>query len=125
MLGVPVDGLGQIGLTVKDLSAAKKFYGELLGLPFLFDAGTMAFYQCGELRLMLGTAESATQSSTGGTILYFRVQELEAACAKLKAAHVEFVQAAHLVAKMPDHELWMAFIKDPDGDVVGLMEERR
>lgn len=125
MSEIVVDGIGQIGLTVKDLVAAKQFYGELLGLRFLFDAETMAFYQCGELRLMLGTAESAMQSSTGGTILYFRVQELDAVCTRLKAAKVEFVQDAHLVAKMPDHELWMAFIKDPDGDVVGLMEEVR
>jgi methylmalonyl-CoA/ethylmalonyl-CoA epimerase len=125
MSGVTVEGIGQIGLTVKDLAAAKEFYGEVLGLPFLFDAGTMAFYQCGGVRLMLGTAEAGKEGPVGGTILYFKVAEIEAVCSALKAADVAFVQDAHLVAKMPDHELWMAFLKDPDGNVVGLMEEKR
>jgi methylmalonyl-CoA/ethylmalonyl-CoA epimerase len=126
MSGVKVEGIGQIGLTVKDLTAAKTFYGEKLGLPFLFDAGSMAFYQCGGVRLMLGTAETGQEGPpVGGTILYFKVAGIEAVCAELKAAGVGFVQEAHLVAKMPDHALWMAFVKDPDGNVVGLMDEVR
>ena len=32
--------------------------------------------------------------------------------------------APKLSARMPDHELWMAFVHDPDGNLVGLMEER-
>jgi methylmalonyl-CoA/ethylmalonyl-CoA epimerase len=36
-----------------------------------------------------------------------------------------FVQPPHLVAKMPDHELWMAFLKDPDGNTLALMSEVR
>ena len=125
MSGVKVEGIGQVGLTVRDLVAAKKFYGEVLGLPFLFDAGTMAFYQCGGVRLMLGTAEAGKEGAVGGTILYFKVLGIEAVCGELKEVGVEFVQGAHLVAKMPDHELWMAFVKDPDGNAVGLMEEVR
>jgi methylmalonyl-CoA/ethylmalonyl-CoA epimerase len=125
MSRVKVEGIGQIGLTVRELAKAKEFYGEVLGLPFLFDAGTMAFYQCGEVRLMLGTAEPGKEGPVGGTILYFKVAGIERACAELKRAGVEFVQDAHLVAKMPDHTLWMAFLKDPDGNVVGLMEEKR
>jgi methylmalonyl-CoA/ethylmalonyl-CoA epimerase len=30
-----------------------------------------------------------------------------------------------MVAKMPDHELWMAFFNDPDGNLLALMEEKR
>ena len=125
MSGVKVEGIGQVGLTVRDLAAAKRFYGEVLGLPFLFDAGTMAFYQCGGVRLMLGMAEPGQEGPVGGTILYLKVAGIEAVCAELKEVGMGLVQEAHLVAKMPDHALWMAFLRDPDGNVVGLMEEKR
>lgn len=120
---VHLDRIGQIALTVADLAEAKRFYGETLGMKFLFDAGTMAFYQCGDIRLMIGLSE--TPVTPGGTILYFKVNELEAVCAALKAQSVELMQDAHLIANMPDHDLWMAFVKDPSGNVLGLMSEVR
>lgn len=118
---VHLDHIGQVALTVRDLAEAKRFYGETLGMKFLFEAGTMAFYQCASIRLMIGLAEKPV--SPAGTILYFRVDEIEAVCATLKGQGVEFLQDAHLVAKMPDHDLWMAFVKDPSGNVLGLMSE--
>jgi methylmalonyl-CoA/ethylmalonyl-CoA epimerase len=120
---VHLDRIGQIALTVVDLAAAKRFYGETLGMKFLFDAGTMAFYQCGDIRLMIGRSE--TPVTPAGTILYFKVDELGAVCATLKGQGVELMQDAHLIAKMPDHDLWMAFVKDPSGNVLGLMSEVR
>jgi methylmalonyl-CoA/ethylmalonyl-CoA epimerase len=125
MSDVRVEAIGQIGLTVKDLAAAKAFYGDVLGLTFLFDAGTMAFYQCGGVRVMLGLAEPGRETPMGGTILYFKVAGIEAVCESLRGKGVEFAQEAHVVAKMPDHVLWMAFVKDADGNPVGLMEEVR
>ena len=83
----------------------------------------MAFFQCGSVRLMLGLAERP--EPRGGSILYFRVADLAETHAALEAKGVAFVQAPHLVARMPDHELWMAFLKDPDGNVLGLMSEVR
>jgi methylmalonyl-CoA/ethylmalonyl-CoA epimerase len=118
-----VEGIGQIALTVNDLAESKRFYGELLGMRFLFDAGAMAFYECGGIRLMLGLAEKPTKPE--GTILYFRVAGIEAACAALRSRGAEFLQEPHPVAKMPDHDLWMAFVKDPSGNVLGLMSEIR
>jgi len=118
-----VEGIGQVALTVNDLAESKRFYGELLGMRFLFDAGAMAFYECGGIRLMLGLAEKPTKPE--GTILYFRVAGIEAACAALRSRGAEFLQEPHLVAKMPDHDLWMAFVKDPSGNVLGLMSEVR
>ena len=120
---VHLDRIGQIALTVVDLAAAKRFYGETLGMKFLFDAGTMAFYQCGDIRLLIGLSE--TPITPAGTILYFKVDELEAVCAALKGQGVELMQDAHLIAKMPDHDLWIAFVKDPSGNVLGLMSEVR
>ena len=118
-----LDRIGQIALTVSDLACAKRFYGDTLGMRHLFDAGTMSFFQCGDIRLMIGASEKPVQS--GGTILYFRVDDIHASHAALEAQGVTFQQKSHLVAKMPDHELWMAFFADPDGNTAALMCERR
>jgi methylmalonyl-CoA/ethylmalonyl-CoA epimerase len=118
-----IEGVGQIAMTVTDLGRAKEFYGKALKLPFLFDAGQMAFYQCGAVRLMLTLPEHPCQ--IGGTILYFDVTELDETCAELALQGVDFLAAPHEVAKMPDHALWMAFIKDPDGNILGLMTKRQ
>ena len=122
-ISVQLNDIGQIALTVRDLARAKDFYQNTLGLKFLFDAGTMAFFQCGSIRLMIGVSEEAVP--VGGTILYFRVPDIQKVYATLSEKSVEFVQAPHLVAKMPDHELWMAFLKDPEGNTLGLMSEVR
>ena len=120
---VRLDRIGQIALTVSDIARAKDFYRNTLGMRHLFDAGTMAFFQCGEVRLMIGEKEDAMPG--GGTILYFRVEEIHAAHAALEAKGVTFTHKPSLVAKMPDHELWMAFFADPDGNPVALMCEAR
>ena len=121
---VRLEQIGQIALTVTDLERAKRFYGEALGLKHLFDAGRMVFFQCGEVRLLVGLAEGALAPG-GGTILYFRVAEIGRAHAALVAKGVEFVQGPQMVAKMPDHELWLAEFADPDGNRLALMSEVR
>ena len=118
---VHLDEIGQIALTVRDLAESKRFYQDVLGMKFLFDAGTMAFFQCGSIRLMIGLAEKPV--TPAGTILYFRVAEIQAVAAALKASGVEFVQEPQFVAKMPDHDLWIGFLKDPSENTLGLMSE--
>jgi methylmalonyl-CoA/ethylmalonyl-CoA epimerase len=118
---VRFDCIGQIAITVTDLARSKSFYQDVLGMKFLFDAGNMAFFQCGEIRLMMGASAKPVQP--GGTILYFRVAEIHQAYESLLARKVAFVQKPHLVARMPDHDLWMAFLNDPDGNVLGMMCE--
>jgi predicted enzyme related to lactoylglutathione lyase len=120
---VQLNDIGQIALTVRDLGRAKDFYQNTLGMRFLFDAGTMAFFQCGSIRLMIGLSEEAVPN--GGTILYFRVPDIQKVHGALMGRGVAFVQSPHLVARMPDHELWMAFLKDPEGNTLGLMSEVR
>jgi methylmalonyl-CoA/ethylmalonyl-CoA epimerase len=114
---VQLNDIGQIALTVRDLGRAKDFYQNTLGMRFLFDAGTMAFFQCGTIRLMIGLSEESV--SIGGTILYFRVPDITKVHDALAEQGVAFVQPPHLVARMPDHELWMAFLKDPEGIRLG------
>jgi methylmalonyl-CoA/ethylmalonyl-CoA epimerase len=124
---VKLDEIGQVAITVKDLAKAKAFYKDVLGLTFLFDAGTMVFFQCGTVRLLLGLPEGKVEDAPAntGTILYFKVANLKGTFEALKGAGVEFVQEPNMVARMPDHELWLAAFKDPEGNVVELMSEVR
>jgi methylmalonyl-CoA/ethylmalonyl-CoA epimerase len=118
---VHFDNIGQIAVTVTDLERSRDFYRDVLGMKFLFDAGSMAFFQCGDVRFMIGTSSKPAQP--GGIILYFRVKDILAIHAALEAQGVVFTQKPHLVAKMPGHDLWIAFLNDPDQNTIGLMSE--
>ncbi len=120
---VHLDKIGQIAITVDDVARAKDFYQNTLGMKFLFDAGNLAFFQCGDVRLMISTSEKP--EPRGGTILYFKVEDIQETFALLKEKNVEIVQAPHLIAKMPDHDLWMGFLKDTEGNTLGVMCEIR
>lgn len=118
---VRLQDVSQIAFTVPNLAEAKAFYQDVLELKLLFEAGTMAFFQCGSVRLMIGEAEKPTLSE--GTIVYFRVADLKATALLLESRGISFVQQPHLVARMKSHDLWMAFLKDPAGNTLGLMSE--
>jgi len=120
---VSFDTIGQVAITVDDLARAKDFYQNTLGMKFLFEAGHLAFFKCGDIRLMLTTAEKP--DPRGGTILYYKVADIQAAHVELKTRGVEFLQEPHLIARMPDHDLWMAFLKDTEGNTLGIMCEVR
>ncbi len=120
---VHLNQIMQVAITVSDLARSKAFYCETLGIPLLFDAGTMAFLQCGTVRILLGLPEPGKGISTPGTILYFKVDDLPAAHASLQSLGVPFLQPPHLIAKMPDHDLWLAILTDPDNNPIGLMSE--
>ncbi len=117
-----IENIGQIAIRARDLRASVAFYRDTLGLDFLFDAGPLAFLMCGGVRLMLAVPENDEVDHPTAT-LYFRVPDLQAAYAELGDRGVEFVDEPHLIAKLPDHELWMAFFRDPDGNLMGLMSE--
>ena len=121
----PILSIGQISIRTNDLPAAVGFYRDLLGLEFLFEAGpALAFFMCGDVRVMLTVPERAEFDHPSST-LYFRVDDLEAAYEELRSRGVPFDDAPHLIARMPDHELWMAFFRDPDRNLHGLMSEIR
>ena len=117
--------IGQIAYTVSDVTKATGFFRDVLGLKFLFAAGPhLAFFAAGNVRMMLGTPQGAGEVGKNST-LYFKVSDLVGAHAAIVARGAANERAPQLTAKMPDHELWMAFIRDPDGNLIGLMEERR
>jgi len=116
--------LGQIALPVADADRSGQFYGGALGLPELFRFGSLVFFDCAGVRLMLEGGDRPVEAS-GGVCHYFKVDDIEASVADLKSRAVEFIDQPHCIAKLPDHELWMTFFKDPDGHMLALMEERR
>jgi len=87
---VHLDQIAQVAITVDDLARARNFYQNTLGLKFLFDAGTMCFFQCGSTRIMIATAEKP--APRGGTILYYKVKDLEATYAALQEKGAVFLQ---------------------------------
>ena len=115
--------IGQIAITVRDLGRAVEFYRDILGLTFLFEAGQMAFFDCGGTRLMLNPSQQV--DSTYSSILYYGTADIHAAAAQLSAGDVGFEAPPRLIAKMPDHELWMAFFRDSEGNLLALMSEVR
>ena len=115
----------QVAITVSDVDTALAFYRDVLGLAFLFQpAPTLAFLQAGEIRVMLTTPQGAGAVGAN-SILYFGVQDIVATQSALVARGAKEERAPQLAARMPDHELWTGFLRDPDGNLVGLMEEKR
>ena len=115
----------QVSMNARDLERARAFYRDTLGVRHLFDAPpAMTFFDCGGVRLLLGVAEKPG-AALASSILYFDVPDIAAAHADLAAKGVNFRAAPHLAARMPDHELWLAFFDDSEGNVLALISEKR
>ena len=115
----------QIAITVSDVGTALLFYRDVLGLTFLFSAvPTLAFLVAGSVRIMLSTPQGA--GTVGhNSILYFTTTDIAATHAAIVERGAKNERTPQLAAKMPDHELWTGFVRDPDGNLIGLMEEKR
>ena len=117
--------IGQIAITVSDVEKALQFYRDVLGLDFLFSpAPTLAFLAAGNVRIMLSTPQGAGKVG-GNSILYFKVSDIASTYAAIVQRGAAEERVPQLAAKMPDYELWLGFIRDPDGNLIGLMEEKR
>ena len=117
--------IGQIAIVCKDVQRAKAFYKDALGLRHLFDAGpNLSFFNCGGVRLMLTPAERPEDDHLS-SILYYQIENIEAVQKDLAAKGVSFVNLPHMIAKMPDHELWLSELRDSEGNALALMEEKR
>jgi methylmalonyl-CoA/ethylmalonyl-CoA epimerase len=121
-MSLAIETIGQIALTVRDADRSQAFYGDVLGLKPLDRYGPLVFFDAGNLRLMLG---EGPEVKPGNSCVYFRVPDIEAAHAELVRKGVAFQDGPSLIARMADHELWMAFFQDPDGHQLALMTEKR
>ena len=112
--------IGQIARSVKDVAAARIWYGEVLGLEHLYYFGNLAFFDCGGVRLFLSEGEKESADS----ILYFRVEDISATQAALESRGVEFTNAAHMIHRHDDGtEEWMAFFADNEDRPLAIMAQ--
>lgn len=116
--------VGQIHITVTDLDRSVVFYRDVLGLEHLFtvEGQPMAFFDGGGVRLYLGVTED--ERFVSRPTIYYRVPDVDMAWTDVTARGAEEISRPRLVHRDGGTELWMAFVSDPDGIPVGLMEER-
>jgi catechol 2,3-dioxygenase-like lactoylglutathione lyase family enzyme len=119
-----ITSIGQIAVNVQDLQRAVGFYRDKLGLKLLYEFPGLAFFDCGGVRLMLSRAEKP-EFDHPASIIYYKVSDIQDASRALVAAGVPLEHEPTVIAKMPDHDLWMSFVRDSEGNVVGLMSEVR
>lgn len=119
-----ISQIGQIAIPVQELERAVAFYRDVLGIPFLFQVPGLAFFQCGEVRLMLSLPEGPG-APTKASVLYYKVGDLQETYETLRQQGVKLIDQPHMITKMADHELWMTFLEDTEGNMVGLMNEVR
>ncbi|MSO22342.1 MAG: VOC family protein [Acidobacteria bacterium] len=112
--------IGQISITVHNLGRAVAFYSEKLGLKFLFTVSKLGFFDCGGIRLMLAVPESA-ESDHPSSVLYFSVDDIQTVFTSLSEGGVRFEGPPHLIAKMDSYDLWMAFFRDSENNLLSLM----
>lgn len=121
--GVGIGSIGQIAIAVSDIKKSVNFYRDTLELKLLFEAPPgLAFFDCGGVRLML-TIPQGDERDHRTSVIYYKVNDIEAATIALKAKGVSFIHEPQMTAKMEDHELWIGFIRDPDENLIGIMAE--
>ena len=114
--------IGQIAMLVHNLERAVAFYRDRMGMQFLFSAGTLAFFDCAGTRLMLSTPEPG-QAHSGNSIIYFTVDDINATYRELTSRDVSFDEQPHIIANMGTYDLWMAFFRDSENNLLGIMSE--
>ena len=118
-----ISAIQQVAVNVRDVDRARAFYRDKLGMRHLFDGGPkLTFFDCGGVRLMLGPA-SEPEFDHPSSILYLRVEHIHATHGELASRGVHFRDEPHLVAKLPDREIWMAFFDDGEGNVMAITSE--
>ena len=119
-----LSSIGQISVNVRDVKKAIAFYRDTLGVKFLFEAGGhMAFFDCGGIRLMLSTPEKPEYDHPS-SFIYYRVADIQRSYEILLSRGVHFEEKPTFVAPLQDHDLWMAFFRDSEGNLLALMSEQ-
>ena len=115
--------IGQLLIPVDDFEKGVAFYRDVLGLPFLFAAPPqMAFFMCGDVRLLVGVLPPG-QKAQRGSAIYFHVPDIHGAFGSLRGKDVQFQAEPHVVNRTPKSELWLAEFTDPDGNQLALMSD--
>ena len=118
--------LVQIAQHAEDLDRAARFYTELLGSGPVarYDPPGLLFFDLGGVRLLLDAAAPSA-------LHYYPVPDIDAAVERLRAGGAAVESEPHVIFSHEDATLgpagtdeWMAFVHDPDGNLVGLVEQR-
>ena len=114
----------QVAIPVRDLARATAFYRDTLGMTLLFEVPPqLAFFDCDGVRLALSTS-SDPMYDPPGSIVYYRVPDIDAAYAELEGLGVEVLQGPHKIAELGDVEVWMAFFEDTEGNTLAITTEK-
>lgn len=119
-----ITGIGQIAINCHDLKRATEFYRDKLGLRLLYEFPGLAFFDCGGVRLMLSEPEKA-EFDHPASIIYYRVADIHQATRAITDKGVALEHEPSIIARMPDHDLWMSFVRDTEGNLVGFMAEMK
>lgn len=110
----------QVALIVRDLPRAIAFYRDTLGLTFMFETNGMAFFQAGDLRLIVGLARQGSVP-IGGAVVYFDAHDWAATEAALVSRGVRFTAPTEVVQREGGREHALREFTDPDGNALAIM----
>jgi methylmalonyl-CoA/ethylmalonyl-CoA epimerase len=122
--GFGLSKIGQICVTAHDIERAVAFYSDKLGMKHLFTVPNMAFFECNGVTLMLGVPEGP-QFDHPSSVIYFDVDDIEGAHSTLAERGVRFEGKPHLIAAMDQYDLWMAFFRDSEENLLALMSRKK
>ena len=123
MTASTISALKQLAYVVSDVPRAVAFFQQL-GVPLLFQpSALLAFMAIGPVRLMLTQPQGAGIVGQN-SVLYLQCQQIEAEYQRLQAVGIAGEKAPHCAANMGDYDLWLAFFRDPDGNLLALLEEK-
>lgn len=115
--------IGQISMNVHDIERAVTFYRDKLGMKHLFSVPPkMAFFDCDGIMLMLSLPEKP-EFDHSGSVLYFNVDDIEQAADTLAGRGVKFEEKPTFVANMGSYDLWMAFFRDSENNILAIRSQ--
>jgi len=114
--------VGQVSLECADIERSVSFYHDALGLDHVGTWPNLALVACGATRLLLAPPEGGER--TGSSVVYFKVTDIATVYDALRSRSVVFEGPPHRIHRHPDGtEEWMAFFRDPDGNLLALMSQ--
>jgi len=119
-----ITGVGQIAINCHDVKRATEFYRDKLGLRMLYEFPGLAFFDCGGVRLMLTKPETA-ELDHPSSIIYYRVADIHQASRAIADKGVQIENEPRMIARMPDHDLWLSNVRDTEGNIIAFMAEMK
>ena len=119
--GFGLSTIEQIAVTAHDIERATAFYRDTLGMKHLFSVPpNLAFFDCGGIRLML-SLPAKPEFDHPSSIIYFKVDDIQEACATLSQRGVQIEEQPIFVADMGTYDLWLASFRDSENNLLALM----